>query len=299
MNKEALRLEVNERVKLIDKALDKYLPSADKVPETIHKAMRYSVFAGGKRLRPVLCLAAAEAVGGDLKEVPAAACALELIHTYSLIHDDLPAMDNDDYRRGKPTNHKVYGDAIAILAGDALLTLAFQLIAECGLESGISPHVAGQVIKEVALAAGSLGMIGGQVVDIESENKEIDQDTLTFIHTHKTGALFQASVRAGAMLGGATPEQLAQLTRYAECLGLAFQITDDILDVEGDSAKLGKAVGSDERNKKSTYPARYGLAESKQLARQSVEEAIAALQGFDERADILRYIAAYLLERQE
>jgi geranylgeranyl diphosphate synthase type II len=297
MNKEAFRLQIKEKARLIDSTLDKYLPPENMVPETLHKAMRYSVFAGGKRMRPVLCLAAAKAVGSATQALLAAACGLELIHTYSLIHDDLPAMDNDDYRRGKLTNHKVYGDAIAILAGDALLTLAFQLIAESGRDGSAPPQVVTQVLKEVAEAAGSLGMIGGQVIDIESENKMIDQDTLNYIHTHKTGALFKASVRSGALLGGATDSQLAQLTRYAECLGLAFQITDDILDVEGDSAKLGKTVGSDERKKKSTYPARYGLTESKQLARQSVDEAIAALQGFDERADILRYIAGYLLDR--
>lgn len=299
MNKEALRRQIKEKAKYIDIALDKYLPAENEAPETLHKAMRYSVFAGGKRLRPVLCMGAAEAVGAAVIPLSGAACALELIHTYSLIHDDLPAMDNDDYRRGKLTNHKVYGDAIAILAGDALLTMAFQLITECGRAGTIPPQIILQVIKEVALAGGSLGMIGGQVVDIESENKQIDQDTLTYIHTHKTGALFKASIRAGALLGGGTESQLTQLTQYAESLGLAFQITDDILDVEGDSAKLGKTVGSDERKKKSTYPARYGLAESKKLAGQSVEEAIAALRDFDEKADILRYIAGYLLERKE
>lgn len=297
MNKEAFRLQIKEKAILIDSLLDKYLPTEQTAPETLHKAMRYSVFAGGKRMRPILCLAAAKAVGSATQALLAAACGLELIHTYSLIHDDLPAMDNDDYRRGKPTNHKVYGDAIAILAGDALLTLAFQLVAECGRDGSVTPQIITQVIGEVAEAAGSLGMIGGQVVDIESENKEVGKDTLTYIHTHKTGALFKASVRAGALLGGTTESQLAQLTRYAECLGLAFQITDDILDVEGDPAKLGKTVGSDERKKKSTYPARYGLAESKQLARQSVDEAVAALRDFDERADILRYIAGYLLDR--
>lgn len=299
MNKEVLHRQIKEKARLIDIALEKFLPAEKMAPETLHKAMRYSVFAGGKRLRPILCLAAAKTVGADTDALPAAACALELVHTYSLIHDDLPAMDNDDYRRGKLTNHKVYGDAIAILAGDALLTLAFQLIAECGHDGSIPPQIITRVIKEVAVAAGSMGMIGGQAVDVESENKKIGKDTLTYIHTHKTGALFKASIRAGAMLGGGTDRELSQLTQYAESLGLAFQITDDILDVEGDSATLGKTVGSDERKKKNTYPARYGLSESKQLARQSVEEAIAALHDFDERADILRYIAVYLLERKE
>ena len=299
MNKEVLNRQIKEKARLIDIALDNFLPTEETDPEIIHQAMRYSIFAGGKRLRPVLCLTAAEIVGSDVKLLSRAACAVELIHTYSLIHDDLPALDNDDYRRGKLTNHKVYGDAIAILAGDALLTRAFELIAECGQDSSTPPHVVIRVIKEVAAAAGSMGMIGGQVVDIESENKDIDKDTLTYIHSHKTGALFRASVRVGAMLGGGTETQLSQLTRYAESLGLAFQITDDVLDVEGDSAKLGKAVGSDERKNKNTYPARYGLSESKQLARQTVEDAVSALQGFDDRADILRYIAVYLLERNE
>ncbi|MHB9094913.1 MAG: polyprenyl synthetase family protein [Eubacteriales bacterium] len=297
MNKEALKREINDKVRLIDQALDRYLPGEQVKPGTIHEAMRYSVFAGGKRLRPVLFLASAEAVGGNSGAILPAACALELIHTYSLIHDDLPAMDNDDFRRGKPTSHKVYGEAIAVLTGDALLTLAFDLIAGCG-QAGVSPNVVVRTIKEISGAAGTLGMIGGQVVDIQSENRSIDKDVLDYIHSHKTGALFRASVRAGALMGGGSNRQIDLLTEYAENLGLAFQITDDILDVEGNPEKLGKTVGSDIRKKKCTYPALYGLQESKELARNCVDRAILALKNFGAKADILRYIARYVLNRE-
>ncbi len=299
MNKDTVKREINDKVRLIDETLDKYLPQKHEIPATIHEAMRYSVFAGGKRLRPVLFLASAEAVGSDCESLLPAACALELIHTYSLIHDDLPAMDNDDYRRGKPTSHKVFGEAMAILAGDALLTLAFGLIAECGSTGNISPRVIVEVTKEIASAAGSKGMIGGQVVDIESENRSIDGSTLEYIHSHKTGALFRASVRCGAIMGGGSAGEINDLTEYAENLGLAFQITDDILDVVGDSEKLGKTVGSDERKKKCTYPAVYGLQESARLAEEAVKKALRALRRFGKEADILRYIANYLLFREE
>ena len=298
MNKDSMKREINDRVRLIDRALEKYLPVEQDPPETLHRAMRYSVFAGGKRLRPVLFLASAEAVGGSTEPLLPAACALELIHTYSLIHDDLPAMDNDDYRRSKLTNHKVFGDAVAILAGDALLTQAFGLIAQCGLTGKIDCQTVVRVIGEVVAAAGSEGMIGGQVVDIESENKTIDKSVLRYIHAHKTGALFRASIRGGALMGGGSASQLSELTEYAENLGLAFQITDDILDVEGDSEKLGKTVGSDERKRKCTYPAIYGLQESKELARNSVEKAKKALKNLGAGANILRYIAEYLLHRE-
>lgn len=297
MNKEVLKREINDKVRLIDQALDRYLPGEQVKPGTIHEAMRYSVFAGGKRLRPVLFLASAEAVGGNSGSILPAACALELIHTYSLIHDDLPAMDNDDFRRGKPTSHKVYGEAIAVLTGDALLTLAFDLIAGCG-QAGVSPNVVVRTIKEISGAAGTLGMIGGQVVDIQSENRSIDKDVLDYIHSHKTGALFRASVRAGALMGGGSDRQIDLLTEYAENLGLAFQITDDILDVEGNTEKLGKTVGSDIRKKKCTYPALYGLQESKELARNCVDRAILTLKNFGAKADILRYIARYVLNRE-
>ncbi len=299
MDREAVKKEINEKVKLIDTALARYLPGQQEKPAVIHEAMRYSVFAGGKRLRPVLFLASAEAVGGRGNVLMPAACALELIHTYSLIHDDLPAMDNDDYRRGKPTSHKVFGEAIAVLTGDALLTLAFHLLTECGLVENTAPRAVLEVIREISAAAGSMGMIGGQVVDIQSENKMIDKDVLDYIHSHKTGALFRASVRAGALMGGGSGQQVADLTEYAENLGLAFQITDDILDVEGEFRKLGKAVGSDARRKKCTSPVVHGLQESKNMAAVTVHKAVSALNSFGEEADILRYIAEYLLHREK
>lgn len=298
MDKEMLKREIDNKIKLINDALDRYLPVKDTEPGIIHEAMRYSVFAGGKRLRPVIFLAAAEAVGGSGEDLLPAACALELIHTYSLIHDDLPVMDNDDYRRGQLTSHKMFGEAIAVLSGDALLTLAFGLMAESGLSGNVSPQIVVDVIREVAMAAGSLGMIGGQVVDIQSENKLISKETLTYIHSHKTGALFRAAVRAGALMGGAEEAELASLTEYADNLGLAFQITDDILDIEGDPEKLGKTIGSDERKNKSTYPALYGLPESRKMAADSVAKAVAALVRFGDKAGILRYLALYLLERE-
>ncbi|MBU7007661.1 polyprenyl synthetase family protein [Phosphitispora fastidiosa] len=296
MNKDTLKREINDRVRLIDQALDNYL-SNSAMPETLHQAMRYSVFAGGKRLRPVLLLASAEAVGGNADLLLPAAAAFEMVHTYSLIHDDLPAMDNDDFRRGQPTNHKVFGEAMAILAGDGLLTEAFGLITECCVSESIAPGTVVTVIKELSLAAGPFGMIGGQAADISSENQSIDKEVLDYIHSHKTGALFKACVRAGAIMGGGSAEQLAALTRYAENLGLAFQITDDVLDVEGDSRKLGKTVGSDERLKKATYPSLYGLEVSKKLAADAVDRTLRALDMFGREADLLRYIAGYLLER--
>lgn len=298
MNKESLKREIKNKAGLVEIALNQYLPGQDEFPGDIHKAMRYSVFAGGKRLRPILFLASSEAVGGYSDHLLPVACALELIHTYSLIHDDLPAMDNDDYRRGKPTSHKVFGEATAVLAGDALLTLAFGLIAECNLTGNISSRVVLDVIREVSTAAGSRGMIGGQILDIQSENRLIDKSLLEYIHSHKTGALFKASVRAGAMLGGGTDEQVRLLTEYAEYLGLAFQITDDILDVEGDSEILGKTVGSDQSKNKSTYPTVFGLEESKLLARGAVNKGLLALDIFGEEAGILRYLAGYVLERE-
>lgn len=287
--------KMRAKVIVIDQALDKFLPLGDTYPPSIHQAMRYSLFAGGKRLRPILVLAAAEAVGGRSEEVIPTACALELIHTYSLIHDDLPAMDNDDYRRGKLTNHKIYGEAKAILAGDGLLTLAFQIIAQNS--QGLSAAKVLEVIGEISIAAGTLGMIGGQVVDSESENKHIDPETLHYIHTCKTGALYKAALRSGAILAGATTEQLLALTNYAEKLGLAFQITDDILDIEGDEKLLGKPVGSDLKNQKSTYPSLFGLAKAKEMAADAVADAVASLAPFGQNASLLKEIALYLLSR--
>lgn len=297
MDKAKFKAELQARANIIDRELDKYLPGPDEQPPVIHQAMRYSIFAGGKRLRPLLVAAAAEAVGGTAEKVIPTACAIEMIHTYSLIHDDLPAMDNDDYRRGRLTSHKVFGEAVAVLAGDALLTGAFELIARNGDIEGIPSRAVTRVIREVAMAAGSQGMIGGQVVDMENENKAADTATLKYIHAHKTAALFRAALRAGAILAGADNRQLAALTNYADQMGLAFQITDDILDVEGNQFITGKPVGSDEKRGKSTYPALYGLEESKKLACEAVNLAVEELHIFGAEADILRDIAKYLLLR--
>lgn len=299
MNKVLLKREIQYKVQLVEEALNHYLPAEKVFPETIHEAMRYSTFTGGKRLRPVLFLSAVEAVGGRFEELLPAACAFELIHTYSLIHDDLPAIDNDNFRRGKPTSHKVFGEAMAVLAGDALLTLAFGMIAACRSAQGVSPEVVLRVITEVAAAAGSMGMIGGQVLDIQSENKSIDLELLRYIHAHKTGALFQVSINSGALMAGASEEQMAALTEYAHEFGLAFQITDDILDVEGDFTKLGKTIGSDQRNNKSTYPALLGLEESKELAAQAVQGAVKAIAIFAEKGNVLRYLAESLVTRDK
>jgi geranylgeranyl diphosphate synthase type II len=286
-----------DRKRLVDEALDRALPLPDAPPPTVHRAMRYSVQAGGKRLRPILVIAGAEAVGGEARLVMPTACALELIHTYSLIHDDLPAMDDDDYRRGRLTNHKVFGEAMAILAGDALLTLAFRLIAG-SVEQGGDPRVICDVVAEVADAAGTAGMVGGQVVDIESEGQPITAGTLDYIHTHKTAALIRASLRAGAMLAGAKPDALAAITAAAERLGLAFQIVDDILDVEGSLEELGKTAGSDQRKQKATYPALHGLDASRQRARALVLEAKAALELLGARGAPISTLADFIVERR-
>ena len=292
-----LKSYLRERAALVDAALDRWLPGSTAMPARLHDAMRYSVFAGGKRLRPVLIIAACEAVGGAPERVLHAACAMEMIHTYSLIHDDLPAMDDDDFRRGRPTNHKVYGEANAILAGDALLTEAFRLLADPGANAGIDPAVTLKVIETVARCAGSQGMVGGQVVDMESEGKPIDFATLQYIHTRKTGALFLASIQSGAWLGGGSAEQVAALTRYGETAGLAFQIADDILDIVGDQQELGKDVGSDQARGKATYPALLGLGEARRRAEELRDLAIAALEPLGGNAEPLRAIARYIVDR--
>jgi geranylgeranyl diphosphate synthase type II len=264
----------------------------------IADAMRYSVMAGGKRLRPVLCLAAAEAVGGCSDDAINTAVAIELIHTYSLIHDDLPAMDDDVLRRGKPTCHVAYDEATAILTGDALLTLAFQMLAS---QEGVADVPADrwlQVIHAVATAAGYEGMIGGQMADIDSEGSRIDLSRLEQLHLMKTGALIKAAVTTGGILGGGTSEEIRHLNKYAQNIGLAFQIIDDILNVEGDPTLLGKAVGTDEEKKKSTYPALLGLVESRKLAASRVKEALQALDYFDKKADPLRAVARYVIDRK-
>jgi geranylgeranyl diphosphate synthase, type II len=294
-----LKTYLKEQIARVDKALDEYLPKETERPHSLHKAMRYSVFAGGKRVRPILMLAACQAVGGDTERAIPAACALEMIHTYSLIHDDLPAMDDDDFRRGNPTNHKVFGEAIAILAGDGLLTEAFKLISDPRFASGCDPAARLAVIHEIATCAGSYGMVGGQVVDMESEGKsDIDLPTVQYIHTHKTGALIKASVVAGALLGGADQTKLAAITRYGEAAGLAFQIADDILDIEGTTEEIGKDAGSDQARGKATYPAVMGLSASKQEAANMMDEAFRVLEIFGTEADRLREIATYIVKRK-
>jgi geranylgeranyl diphosphate synthase type II len=260
--------------------------------------MRYSVFAGGKRLRPILVIAACEAVGGHPERVLHAACAMEMIHTYSLIHDDLPAMDNDDFRRGRPTSHKVFGEANAILAGDALLTEAFRLLADPLANRDTAPAVTLKVIEIIARCAGSQGMVGGQVVDMEAEGQEVDFATLQYIHTRKTGALFLASLQAGAWLGGGDEGQLRALTRYGEAAGLAFQIADDILDIVGEPAEIGKTVGSDQARGKATYPALLGLSEARRRAGELRDLAIGALEPLGPAAEPLRAMARYVVDRK-
>ena len=294
-----LQTYLKERTALVDQALEQYLPGEDKRPQSIHKAMRYSIFAGGKRVRPILMLAACETVGGTLRQALPAACAMEMIHTYSLIHDDLPAMDDDDFRRGRPTSHKVFGEAIAILAGDGLLTEAFRLMSDPSFSADVPPAAHLAVIHEIATCAGTFGMVGGQVVDMESEGKtDIDLPTVQYIHTHKTGALIKASVVAGALLGGADYAQLAAIRRYGEAAGLAFQIADDILDIEGTTEEIGKDAGSDEARGKATYPAVMGLAAAKQEAQAMMDAAFIALEPFSETAEPLRAIARYIVERK-
>lgn len=282
----------------VDRFLESVIPQAQTAPSTLHEAMRYSVFAGGKRVRPILAIAAAEAVGGSSQTILAIASSLELIHTYSLIHDDLPAMDDDDYRRGKPTNHKVYGEAMAILAGDALLTLAFELCSRQDLAGGVDPARHVQIIRELAMGAGNLGMVGGQVLDIQAENKDIDLATLQNIHKHKTGMLIRASVRMGAIAASATPSQLEALTGYAEGVGLAFQVADDVLNVTGTREELGKNPQTDAQRGKKTYPSFYGVEGARKFAEECVARAVSRLDGFDAKADPLRELARYITSRK-
>jgi len=285
------------RKNIVDDALDRYLPGEDNFPGVIFKSVRYSIFAGGKRIRPILCMASAEAVGGDRETALHVACALEMIHTYSLIHDDLPVMDDDDYRRGKLTNHKIFGEDIAVLAGDALLTEAFRLMSKRELAGCIPADRFLTVISEVSEAAGFLGMVGGQVVDVKSEGKKVDEKTLNYIHAHKTGALILASIRAGAIIACAGEYELAALSEYGRHAGLAFQIADDILDIEGKRELLGKDTGSDRSRGKATFPALFGLEESRKMARELVGEALSDITMLDDKAEPLRMIARYIIER--
>lgn len=292
-----LKSYVAEKRKIIDEALDQYLPPIDGMEGRVVEAARYSLFAGGKRLRPILCIASHEACGGSSQALLPVACALEMIHTYSLIHDDLPAMDNDDFRRGKPTNHKVFGEAVAILAGDLLLTYAFELMAAHGLEDRQGAML--RVIHLIATASGFKGMVGGQMIDLACEGQDVDMATVEYMHVRKTGALLTASVQAGAVLAGAPEPVLDQITRYGHHLGLAFQITDDLLDVTGNLEEMGKTPGSDARKGKRTYPLLIGLEESQRIAREHVDMALSALSGYDAKADPLRAIAQYVLERSK
>ena len=282
------------RAATVNRALDGFLPAATAKPATIHRAMRYSLFAGGKRIRPALCVAAAAACGGDEAEALPLACAVECIHTYSLVHDDLPAMDDDDYRRGKLTNHKVFGEGIAVLAGDALLTQAFEIAARC---QGWPRYSHQTIILELARAAGSLQLIAGQVADLEGEGSRISARQLRYIHERKTSALLCCSVRLGGMSANSTPAQLQALTDFGYHVGLAFQVIDDILDVTQTSAKLGKTAGKDTKAQKATYPSIVGLERSRKIAGQLTQRAFNALKGFRGRAVALEALAEFLLRR--
>lgn len=284
------------RQQRVNAFLERCIP-ASLQPDKLAQAMRYSLLSGGKRIRPVLAIAASEAVGGEVAPVLPFAGALEMIHAYSLIHDDLPAMDDDNLRRGKPTNHIVFGEGTAILAGDALLTEAFRIMGEAALRSGPRQGAAIEALVEIAKAAGAHGMVGGQVADIDAEGSAPDLPTVEFIHVRKTGALIRAAVRAGALLGGARPLQLRQLTRYGELVGLAFQVADDILDAEGSSALTGKNTGRDEVLHKATFPAVLGLSAAKEHARELLIDALRALQSFGPAAEPLAGIARFVVER--
>lgn len=289
-----LKKYCQERGKIVDQALAKFIPDEKVYPPIIFEAMRYSLFAGGKRLRPILLMAAADAIGGKGSHYLNVACGLEMIHTYSLIHDDLPAMDDDDYRRGKLTNHKVFGEGIAILAGDGLLTAAFTTMLA---QPNVQADVLLKVVGEISNAAGAFGMIGGQVIDLTSEGEMIDITTLNHMHQAKTGALFKAAVRAGAQLAGGNEWQVSALTEYAEQYGLAFQITDDILDITGTQEKIGKPVGSDLKNHKATYVTLYSLEKAQKMSNEAVDNALQALKEFGMEADILRELVRALLTR--
>ena len=287
---------MQRKMDLINQQLNEIYTENMALNKDLAKAMNYSLMAGGKRLRPILIMAAADALGVDGEKFLRLSTSIEFIHTYSLIHDDLPAMDNDDYRRGKLTNHKVFGEALAILAGDALLTMAFEIIAA---DKNVAAETKVKIITEMSKAAGAEGMVGGQVIDMQSENKKIDIQTLKQMHAAKTGALFCAAIRSGAILAGADEKQLANLTEYARQFGLAFQITDDILDVVGDEKTIGKPVGSDEKNHKSTYVTLGSLESAKALAQEAVDKAKASLVDFGENAEFLRALVDYLITRNK
>jgi geranylgeranyl diphosphate synthase type II len=295
---QSLETYLRAQQQCLEAALDRYLPAPDAHPPALSEAMRYSVFAGGKRLRPILLLAATDAVGGDRETVLPAACALEFVHTYSLIHDDLPAMDDDDYRRGRLTSHRVFGEAVAILAGDALLTYAFEVMINPALMARFAPAVLLEATHCLARAAGCAGMVGGQVVDMISEGRKVSLDVLEYIHRHKTAALIGASVTIGGLLGSGSAAQMEALKRYGQAIGLAFQIADDVLDVEGDSTAMGKQVGQDAQHGKATYPALLSVEASRQQATALLNEALAALDDFDDGAERLRQLARFIVNRK-
>lgn len=292
-----LEAYLKDRQKIVEEALERYLPGKDNNPQDLHAALHYSVFAGGKRIRPILCLAALEACGGDMAPAMPVACALELIHTYSLIHDDLPVMDNDDFRRGKPTSHKVFGEAVAVLAGDALLTEAFVLLSRAE-KVRLAAERRLAVIQEIAHAAGIAGMVGGQALDIRAEKIAPDFEGLMDIHRRKTGALIVAAVKSGAILAGASDTRIQALGVYGSHIGIAFQIADDILNVEGDSELMGKKTGSDAARGKVTYPVLLGLENAKAKLADHVDAATASIAAFDSRALPLRVIARYIMDRK-
>lgn len=289
--------ELKSRVNNVEILLNEYMPKEEGYQKNIFEAMNYSLSAGGKRLRPILTLEACKLVGGNEKDAIPFAAAIEMIHTYSLIHDDLPALDNDDLRRGRKTNHKVYGEAMAILAGDGLLNYAYEIMLKESIGKDDSNKYL-KAINEIAKASGIYGMIGGQVVDIESEGKSISMDKLDFIHMNKTAAIIIGCMRAGAIIGGASEIQLENITKYAKNIGLSFQIVDDILDVVGDEAKLGKKVGSDIDNEKSTYPSLIGLDKSKEIAKNLIEEAKLSISNIDKDSEFLNSLADYIVDRE-
>ena len=292
----AFKEELKTKSAYVEELLNKYMPKEEGYQETIFKAMNYSLSAGGKRLRPILTLEATKIVGGDEKQAIPFSIAIEMIHTYSLIHDDLPALDNDDLRRGKPTNHKIFGDAMATLAGDALLNYAFEIMLKESIDKE-NPNTRLKAIYEIARGAGIYGMIGGQVVDVESENKSIEKEKLDFIHMNKTAAMIVGCMRAGAICGGASEEDLQNITKYAKNIGLAFQIVDDILDIVGDEKILGKPIGSDLENHKSTYPALIGLDKSREVARNLIEEAKNSIRKVSGDSSFLEDLAEYIISR--
>ena len=289
----ASKKEWKHLVARVDAALDRFLPQEKTPPRELHRAMRYSVFAGGKRLRPVLCLLAGRMVGARVSALLPAACAIEMVHTYSLIHDDLPAMDDDDFRRGKPTSHKVFGEALAILAGDALLTFAFETVSR-RTKDGV---LAATLTRELSAAAGSDGMVGGQTFDILSEGKEPDANLVEEIHKRKTAALIRASVRMGALVGRASKRELRDLTRFGEAVGLLFQVTDDLLDELGDDRRMGKRVHKDAEQGKQTYPRVHGLDRTREIAEKLAGKAERALAKYPKRADVLREVPRFILSR--